>query len=140
MNPFKFICDIYWRLIATPEKYARHIGVHIGNNCLIATRFFGTEPYLIKIGNNVQVTHGVSIHCHGGAHVLRKQFSDFDVFGKVEIKDWAYIGAYSQIMPGVTIGEGALVAAGSIVTKSVPPPIQLLVEIQQNIYVLLMII
>ena len=37
MNPFKFICDIYWRLIATPEKYARHIGVHIGNNCLIAT-------------------------------------------------------------------------------------------------------
>ena len=45
---------------------------------------------------------------------------NFDVFGKVEIKDWAYIGAYSQIMPGVTIGEGALVAAGSIVTKSVP--------------------
>jgi serine acetyltransferase len=43
------------------------------------------------------------------------------VFGKVVIEDWAYIGAYSQIMPGVTIGEGALVAAGSVVTKSVPP-------------------
>ena len=37
------------------------------------------------------------------------------------IEDWAYIGAYSQIMPGVTIGEGSLVAAGSVVTKSVPP-------------------
>jgi acetyltransferase-like isoleucine patch superfamily enzyme len=37
------------------------------------------------------------------------------------IEDWAYIGAYSQIMPGVTIGEGALVAGGSIVTKSVAP-------------------
>ena len=45
----------------------------------------------------------------------------FDVFGKVVIEDWAYIGAYSLIMPGVTIGEGALVAAGSVVTKSVPP-------------------
>ena len=45
---------------------------------------------------------------------------DFDVFGKVVIKDWAYIGAHAQIMPGVTIGEGAMVAAGSVVTKSVP--------------------
>ncbi len=36
------------------------------------------------------------------------------------IKDWAYVGAHAQIMPGVTIGEGAMVAAGSIVTKSVP--------------------
>ena len=43
------------------------------------------------------------------------------MFGKVTIEDWCYIGAYSQIMPGVTIGEDSLVAAGSIVTKSVPP-------------------
>ena len=43
------------------------------------------------------------------------------MFGKVVIEDWAYIGASSQIMPGVTIGTGALVAAGSVVTKSVPP-------------------
>ena len=45
---------------------------------------------------------------------------DFDMFGRVIIEDGAYIGAYSQIMPGVTIGEGALIAAGSLVTKSVP--------------------
>lgn len=42
------------------------------------------------------------------------------MFGKVVIKDWAYIRAHAQIMPGVTVGEGAMVAAGSIVTKSVP--------------------
>ena len=52
---------------------------------------------------------------------MRSRIPDFDVFGKVQIEDWAYIGAYSQIMPGVTIGEGAIVAAGSVVTKSVPP-------------------
>lgn len=46
--------------------------------------------------------------------------TDFDTFGKVVIEDGSYIGAFSQIMPGVTIGKGALVAAGSIVTKSVP--------------------
>lgn len=37
------------------------------------------------------------------------------------IEDWAYIGAFSHIMPGVTIGKGELVAAGSVVTKSVVP-------------------
>ena len=37
------------------------------------------------------------------------------------IEDWCYIGAYAHIMPGVTIGEGSLIAAGSIVTKSVAP-------------------
>lgn len=57
----------------------------------------------------------------GGANAVRNLYPDFDVFGKVVIEDWAYVGAFSQIMPGVTIGEGSIVAAGSIVTKSVPP-------------------
>lgn len=56
----------------------------------------------------------------GGGNVVRRIIPNFDVFGKVIIKDWAYIGAHSQIMPGVTIGEGSMVAAGSVVTKSVP--------------------
>lgn len=116
---FKRIQLFYWRFIASPENYARHIGVKIGKHCLIDTRNWSSEPYLITIGNNVQLTHEVSIHTHGGGQAIRQQHPDFDVFGKVDIEDWAYIGAYSQIMPGVTIGEGALVAAGSVVTKSV---------------------
>lgn len=117
----KKIKDLYWRFIATPEKYARHVGVTIGEHCFISTRRWGTEPYLIKIGNNVQITRDVAIHTHGGAHSVRNKYPDFDVFGRVIINDWVYIGASSHIMPGVTIGEGALIAAGSIVTKSVPP-------------------
>ena len=107
--------------IYSPEKYARHIGVKIGKNCLIDTRNWSSEPYLVTIGNNCQITHCVSIYTHGGGQAIRAIDSNFDVFGKVVIEDWAYIGAYSQIMPGVTIGEGALVAAGSVVTKSVAP-------------------
>ena len=93
----------------------------IGKQCLINTRYWPSEPYLVTIGNHVQITHNVSIHTHGGGNAIRQQHPDFDVFGKVVIEDWAYIGAFSQIMPGVTIGEGALVAAGSVVTKSVAP-------------------
>ena len=111
----------YWTVLASPEKYARHLGAKIGKNCFIDTRYWGNEPYLITIGNNVAVTSGVRIHTHGGARVARRQFPNFDLFGKVIIKDWVYIGSGAQIMPGVTIGEGAMVAAGSIVTKSVPP-------------------
>lgn len=118
---FSRIWLFYWRFIASPEKYARHIGVKIGKHCFISTREWSNEPYLITIGDNVQLTRCVSVHTHGGGNCLRKEHPDFDIFGKVVIEDWAYIGAYSQIMPGVTIGEGALVAAGSIVTKSVAP-------------------
>ena len=63
---FKYISSVYWRFFVSPEKYARHIGVRIGKNCLIATRNWSSEPYLISIGNNVQLTHNVSIHTHGG--------------------------------------------------------------------------
>lgn len=104
----------------SPACYARMLGVTIGDNCFISTRNWSSEPYLISIGNNCQVTEDVHFHTHGGAHVMRKKYPEFDVFGKIVIKDWAYIGSGSHIMPGVTIGEGSLIAAGSIVTKSVP--------------------
>lgn len=116
----KKIIKAFYKVFMPPKKYAQYIGVKFGKNCLIATKNWSSEPYLIEIGDNVQVTHNVSVHTHGGSHVARKMIPNFDMFGKVIIKDGAYIGAYSQIMPGVTIGEGSLVAAGSIVTKSVP--------------------
>lgn len=112
---------IFYRLFCSPESYGRFVGVQIGRNCLISTRYWSSEPYLIKIGNNVQITGNVTFHTHGGANVARRKYPNFDVFGKIVVEDWAYIRANSQIMPGVTIGEGALVAAGSIVTKSVKP-------------------
>lgn len=103
------------------EKYARHRGVKIGRNCQISTRNWPTEAYLITIGNNVQITRNVYFHTHGGAHVGRYKYPEFDIFGKIVVEDDAYIGTNSQIMPGVTIGKGSLVAAGAIVSKSIPP-------------------
>jgi Acetyltransferase (isoleucine patch superfamily) len=116
-----FFSKLYWKYIASPIKYGRHIGVKIGNDCLISTRYWSSEPYLIEIGNHVQVTDKVSFHTHGGGNCIRAICPEFDVFGKIKVEDWAYIGAYSHIMAGVTIGEGALVAAGSVVTRSVAP-------------------
>lgn len=114
------IKKIYYRYFSSPAEYAKYLGVHIGEDNFINIRKWGSEPYLIKIGNNCQITDNVVFHTHGGGHVARRRYPKFDVFGKIEIKDWAYIGSGSHIMPGVTIGEGSLIAAGSIVTKSVP--------------------
>ena len=121
MKVIELLKKLYWHVLVSPEKEARHIGVNIGKNCLISTRYWSSEPYLITIGNNVQVTDKVSFHTHGGGQAIRQTHPDFDCFGKIHIEDYAYIGAWSHIMAGVTIGEGALVAGGSVVTKSVPP-------------------
>ena len=51
---------------------------------------------------------------------MRQRYPNFDSFGKISIGNHVYIGANSLIMPGVTIEDNVLVAAGSVVTKSVP--------------------
>lgn len=113
--------NFYWRNVASPKAYALHIGVSIGEDTHITTRNWPSEPYLIRIGSHCQITDNVFMFTHGGGNSLRKTIPDFDAFGRVVIEDWCYIGANALIMPGVTIGHGSLIAAGSVVTKSVPP-------------------
>lgn len=119
MNLFTALSKIYWRYIASPYRYARHIGVHIGENNSIGKCHWSSEPYLITVGSNCGLTN-CKIFTHGGARVVRTEHPDFDCFGKVTIGDYVYIGTNSLIMPGVTIGNNVLIAAGSVVTKSVP--------------------
>ena len=88
----------------SPEKYARHIGVTIGQGCFISTKNFSSEPYLIEIGNYVRIAGGTSFFTHGGIWSLRKLYNDpnLDHFGKIKI------------------GERCIVGGGSVVTKSIP--------------------
>ena len=121
MNCFVRLYNLYLRNFKT-ERWARRIGVTVGEYTKISSAaVFSSEPYLITIGSHVQVTRGVTFYTHGGGNSIREKYPQFDCFGKIVVGDWAYIGSHSLIMPGVTIGEGALVAAGSVVTKSVEP-------------------
>jgi acetyltransferase-like isoleucine patch superfamily enzyme len=105
-------------LFLSPEKYLRRKGVIIGKGCDIQTRDFGSEPYLIEIGDRVQITSGVKLFTHGGGWIFRKEYPDFDTFGKIKIGNNVYIGNNAMIMPGVTIADDCIIGAGSIVTKS----------------------
>lgn len=120
MNPIKIITKIYWKFFASPLRYARHIGVNIGENNLIGKNHWSSEPYLITVGDNCQLTDCKIFTHGGGGNCVRRYHPDFDCFGKVTIGDYVYIGTHALIMPGVTIGDNVLVAAGSVVTKSVP--------------------
>ena len=59
----------------------RRMGMEIGDNCYIDRHIFiPSEPYLIKVGNNVGITSGVHLHTHGGARVLYDKVPDYDRF------------------------------------------------------------
>ena len=119
MNILNIIKNLYWQLVASPEAYAKHIGVNIGKNNLIGKGHWSSEPYLITIGSHCQLTN-CKIFTHGGGQSIRHLHPDFDTFGRVTIGNMVYIGSNALIMPGVTIGDNVLVAAGSVVTKSIP--------------------
>ncbi len=105
-------------------KYIKKSGVSFGDNfeCEKSVSF-GSEPYLITIGNNVKLSHGVTFITHdGGVYVLRNICNNprLDCFGKITIGNNVFIGNKATIMPGVNIGNNVVIGLGSIVTKDIP--------------------
>ncbi len=101
--------------------YARRIGVVVGDNCRIYTRHFGSDPFLITIGDRVTVTANVHFLTHDGSLCLfRDDKGRRYKYQPIEIGNDVFIGINSIIMPGVKIDDKVIIAAGSVVTKSVP--------------------
>ncbi len=111
---------LYKRLM--PLKYARHIGVNIGENCHIyGDVSWGTEPWIISIGNNVYITSNIRFITHDGATLLfRNVTPDLEITKPITIGNNVYIGARSTILPGVNIGNKVIIGACSVVTKNIP--------------------
>ncbi len=108
-----------------PINYWRSKGVSIGERCEIySSASFGSEPYLISLGDHVRINSGVNFVTHdGGVWVLRECYDDLkdiDLFGKISVGNNVHIGTNALIMPGVTIGNNCIVGCGAIVTKNIP--------------------
>lgn len=111
------------RFVPLTERFRKQGGT-IGNGCEIHdTVSFGSEPYLITIGNNVRIGSNVHFTTHdGGVWVIRKLGWDkeCDLFGKITIGDNTHIGTNVIIMPGVNIGKNCIIGCGAVVTKDIP--------------------
>lgn len=91
--------------------------ISIGRSCSIPGAYFGAGAP-ISLGDYVVFGHRVSLytsdHDPDDAAFTRRD-------APIAIHDRAWIGSQAIILKGVTIGKGAVVAAGSVVTKDVPP-------------------
>lgn len=81
-----------------------------------------TDPYLVRIGNNCALSACTLLGHDAVVHLInRAQGTKLDAVGAIDIRDNCFIGHGAIIMPNVTIGPNSVVAAGSVVTKDVPP-------------------
>jgi serine acetyltransferase len=90
-------------------------GVHVAPDVLIETAY----PQWVSIGNKVQLGTRCMILAH--MHSLPPRTDSLKNYFSVQIEDDVYIGPGAIILPNVRIGHGAVVTAGSVVSRSVAP-------------------
>lgn len=105
-------------------KYLKWIGLNFGEDLHIygsPLKMFGSEPWCITLGNHVHITDGVKFVTHdGGTLIYRHLVPDLEITKPIKVGDYVYFGTRSMVMPGVTIGDNCVIAAGAIVTRDVP--------------------
>jgi len=93
-------------------------GIIIGEDTIIGEKAVLDGREKIMIGNHVDIASEVMIY--NSQHDIEDE--NFQaVNAPVMIEDYVFIGPRTIILPGVKIGKGAVIAAGAVVTKDVPP-------------------
>ena len=124
-----FIKKIVYGPKATSESYIRYLrslGMIIGDEvhfyapmkCIIDIQ----HPWMIEIGNNVQITEGVTLLTHGyDWAVLKGKYGDvLGSAGHIKIGNNVFIGMNATVLKDVCIGDNVIIGAGSVVCKDVP--------------------
>lgn len=101
---------------------ARQLGMTVGENCRILSFQVSAEPWLVEIGDNVTISSEVLFVTHDGTGWLaRDEKGRRYRYGRIKIGNGVFVGTRATILPAISIGSNVVVAAGSVVTKSVPP-------------------
>jgi len=107
-----------------PVKYAKDQGVVMKGKVMIygsSYKMFSTEPFLVTLGDNVYISVDALFVCHDGSTLpFRKDYPKLEIAGRINVGDNVFIGTRAVILPGITIGDNCVVAAGAVVTKDVP--------------------
>lgn len=124
--PFHFIRNLIYRLSgielgkgSTLHMWANFYSlknIQIGQDTIIGNRVFLDGRDKIEIGNHVDIASEVMIY--NSQHDIDS--ADFRAILKpVRVSDYVFIGPRAIILPGVSIGRGAIIAAGAIVSQDV---------------------
>ncbi len=119
-NIFLFFCGIKVPFSSVIHRKCKffHIGkIVIGQNSVINFGCYLDNRRGITIGNNTAIAHDTKIYTLG--HNIDSAFLETKG-APVKIGDNCFIFSNVLIMPGVTIGDGAIILPGSVVTKDVP--------------------
>jgi acetyltransferase-like isoleucine patch superfamily enzyme len=125
--PIHFVRKFFYILsgVNMPLDSTIHIGANffnpsritIGHNTLIGDHCFLDGRAPLSIGDHVDIASQVLIY--NDEHDINSP--DFgNAFGPVTIGDYVFIGPRAIILPNVTIGRGAIIAAGAVVSKNIP--------------------
>lgn len=107
-------------------KLLRKMGCKVGNECFIGdyVRIDTGHADMITIEDHVSIASGTRLLCHQRDfrnYCVGDDYMDLGYIVKpIVLKKGCLVGMESFVMPGVTIGEGAIVGAGSLVTKDIP--------------------
>ncbi|MGZ5284139.1 MAG: acyltransferase [Kaistella sp.] len=117
--------DIWQNLVKKASiEVAKTRGLKVGQNLYIqGIPNFGSEPFLIEIGDHVTIAENVGFINHGGdARVTKRieKYKNARNFGRIKIGNNTFIGKGSILMPGVSIGSNTIIGSMSIISSSVP--------------------
>lgn len=117
--------DIYQNLVKTATiEVAKKKGMKVGENLYVqGIPNFGSEPFLIEIGDHVTIAENVGFINHGGDARVTKRIEKYKKgrnFGRIKIGNNSFIGKGSILMPGVSIGSNCIVGSLSLVSSSIP--------------------
>ena len=118
----------YRVLVEAPFDCLYGYNINLGNEIVVHGNCFMQDAANISIGNRVIIGPDVKFYCLDIAVEAGKRSKTSHVVhaGAIKVEEDAYIGGNSVILPYRTIGKGAVVGAGSVVTRVSAPPCPLI--------------
>lgn len=105
-------------------KVSVNNGLKLGKNVVVRNNVsFGSEPFLVEIGDETRIASGVTFVTHSGATINIRKLTGYENvrnFGRIKVGKNCAIGSNSVILQDVHIGDNCVLGANSVLSESMP--------------------